>query len=195
MKLLLFLSGRLVRVFASLRTLVILRGYDISAGSQCFASSSARLRATDGGRLALGSGVEFDRFSDVTVKYGIIKIGSGSYIGQGAVICARESISIGENCLIAERVTIRDQDHRFGEGVVTAKGGFLTSPVCIGNNVWIGANCTITKGVTVGDNAVIGANSVVTRDVPANAVFAGVPAMPIRQHGCDGVPDAPDADL
>jgi acetyltransferase-like isoleucine patch superfamily enzyme len=36
--------------------------------------------------------------------------------------------------------------------------------------------------VTVGDNAVIGANSVVTKDVPANAVVAGLPAKIIRMR-------------
>ena len=50
----------------------------------------------------------------------------------------------------------------------------------IGDNVWIGAKATITRGVTIGDNAVVGANAVVTRDVPENAVVGGVPAKVIR---------------
>jgi acetyltransferase-like isoleucine patch superfamily enzyme len=53
----------------------------------------------------------------------------------------------------------------------------------IGNNVWIGAKATVTKGVTIGDNVVIGANSVVTRDIPPNSVAAGAPARVIRSIG------------
>jgi len=34
----------------------------------------------------------------------------------------------------------------------------------------------------VGDNAIIGTNSVVTKDVPANAVVAGLPARVIRMR-------------
>ena len=46
-----------------------------------------------------------------------------------------------------------------------------TSPVRIGDNVWLGANVVVLKGVTIGDNAVIAANSVVSKDVPANTLF------------------------
>jgi acetyltransferase-like isoleucine patch superfamily enzyme len=52
----------------------------------------------------------------------------------------------------------------------------------VGNNVWIGYGACILRGVTVGDNAVIGTSAVVTRDVPANAVVAGVPARVLRMR-------------
>lgn len=140
-----------------------------------------RLRATDGGTANLGAKVAIDRFSDVTIKNGHLAIGARTYIGQFSVLCAREAITIGADCLIAEHVTIRDQDHRFGPDLVTAQAGFVTAPIAIGNNVWIGAKTTITKGVTIGDNAVIGANSVVTQDIPANCVAVGAPARAVRK--------------
>jgi acetyltransferase-like isoleucine patch superfamily enzyme len=52
----------------------------------------------------------------------------------------------------------------------------------VGNNVWIGYGACILRGVTIGDNAVIGTSAVVTRDVPANAVVAGVPARILRMR-------------
>lgn len=52
--------------------------------------------------------------------------------------------------------------------------------VIIGNDVWIGENVTILSGVTIGDGAVIGAGAVVTKDVPAYAIYAGVPAHFVR---------------
>jgi len=41
----------------------------------------------------------------------------------------------------------------------------------------IGANSTIIAGNTIGENALIGAGSVVTKDVPANTVWFGNPAV------------------
>jgi acetyltransferase-like isoleucine patch superfamily enzyme len=54
--------------------------------------------------------------------------------------------------------------------------------VRVGANVWIGYGAQILRGVSVGDNAIVGASAVVTRDVPANAVVAGVPARVIRMR-------------
>ena len=52
----------------------------------------------------------------------------------------------------------------------------------VGNNVWIGYGACVLRGVRVGDNSIVGTNSVVTRDVPANAVVAGIPARVIRMR-------------
>jgi UDP-2-acetamido-3-amino-2,3-dideoxy-glucuronate N-acetyltransferase len=41
----------------------------------------------------------------------------------------------------------------------------------------IGANSTIIAGITIGENALIGAGSVVTKDIEANSVWFGNPAL------------------
>ena len=41
----------------------------------------------------------------------------------------------------------------------------------------IGANATILPGIRIGQNALIGAGAVVTKDVPANAIVVGNPAI------------------
>jgi len=56
----------------------------------------------------------------------------------------------------------------------------LTKPISVGNNVYIGINCTILPGVTIGDNVIVGAGAVVARDIPADSVAAGVPARVIK---------------
>jgi acetyltransferase-like isoleucine patch superfamily enzyme len=142
-----------------------------------------RISVTDGGSLSLGPDCAVESGASLLAKTGTLRIGPSSFIGRDSVIAARESITIGRDCLIAEHATIRDQDHRFGPGLTTAQAGFTTAPIVIGNNVWIGAKATVTKGVTIGDNVVIGANSVVTRDIPANSVAVGAPARVIRNIG------------
>lgn len=110
-----------------------------------------------------------------------ITIGAYTTVNRGTFIVARESIKIGANVLIGEYVSIRDNDHAFAApDTLIQQQGFVTVPVDIGNDVWIGRAAVICKGVSIGDGAVIGANSVVTRDVPPYAVAAGVPARVIK---------------
>jgi len=174
------ISSRLSRLVLSARSMLIVCIQGCKTGRGCKLSIGVRLRKTDGAWLALGNEVVIDRYADITVKHGSLQIGNRTYIGQFCVITARDCIRIGNDCLVAEHVTIRDQDHLFEFGTITAQGGFTSAPISIGNNVWIGAKATVTKGVRIGDNAVIGANAVVTCDIPANSVAVGAPARVIR---------------
>jgi len=95
-------------------------------------------------------------------------------------------IEIGNNVLGASRIYITDHYHgRIEPGDLelppTQRPLYSKGAVIIEDNVWIGENVTILPGVTIGRNAIIGANTVVNRDVPANAVAAGVPARIVRQ--------------
>ncbi len=56
----------------------------------------------------------------------------------------------------------------------------LTSPITIGNDVYIGIRTIIMPGVTIGNRVIIGASSVVTKDIPDNSVCVGVPAKVIK---------------
>jgi serine O-acetyltransferase len=71
----------------------------------------------------------------------------------------------GDNCRIRNGVVV-------GLGRVEEPGAPL-----IGNNVDIGAGAKVLGHITIGDNVLIGANAVVIRDVPANSIAVGVPAV------------------
>ena len=113
---------------------------------------------------------------------GTIEIGKG--VGMsGATIYARNSIKIGDQCIIGGNVKILDNDFHPADPEIRRKtpvDNFASAPIVIGNNVFIGVNSLILKGVTIGDNAVVGAGSVVTKDVPADALVAGNPARVIK---------------
>jgi acetyltransferase-like isoleucine patch superfamily enzyme len=54
---------------------------------------------------------------------------------------------------------------------------FILKETFIRKGASIGANATILPGITIGENALIGAGSVVTKNVPANTVWYGNPAI------------------
>lgn len=104
-----------------------------------------------------------------------------SYINTGSQIECYNNIEIGENTIISDNVRIQDSDiHQ----VFNEEAGWknTSSPIIIGNKVWIGLNAVILKGVVIGDGAIVGAGSVVTKSVPAGAIVAGNPAKVIKQN-------------
>lgn len=54
--------------------------------------------------------------------------------------------------------------------------GLEEASIVVGDNCYIGVGVTILGPVTIGNNVIIAAGAVVTKDIPDNAVVAGVPA-------------------
>jgi acetyltransferase-like isoleucine patch superfamily enzyme len=134
-------------------------------------------------RIELGRWSWLGHGTKIRSHEGVVSIGAKTVLGQECTISAYQHVSIGRECVIADRVMLIDFDH----GVVEVERpvrlqGIYKRDVRVGNNVWIGYGACILRGVTVGDNAIIGTSAVVTRDVPANAVVAGVPARVIRMR-------------
>lgn len=129
-----------------------------------------------GDRVTLRRGV-------VIAGNGTLRIGARTTINEDVIIACSENIEIGSNCMIAPRVYILDVDHEFeSREIPIANQGYRTSPVLIGNDVWIGAYSVILRGVRIGRGSIVGAQSVVTRDVPEYSIVGGIPARMIRER-------------
>lgn len=121
--------------------------------------------------------------------FNIMTTGSQIVIGDnvgisGSTICARKKIVIGNNVLIGSGCLITDSDAHPIDWKNRREGdsnNIKCAPVIIGNDVFIGARNIFLKGVEIGDRAVVGAGSVVTRNVPANSIVAGNPAVVVKE--------------
>lgn len=98
---------------------------------------------------------------------GYLSIGNKCFLNQNCTITCMEKIRIGNNCSFANNVVIVDHDHNYR----IDKEKFICAPIEIGNDVWIGANCTILKGVSIGDHSVVAAGSTVRKSIPPHSVY------------------------
>ena len=119
------------------------------------------LQATDGGKIVIGARTSISAGSQLVAQGGTLSIGADSFIGAGCVLTCKLGIDIGDDALIAEYVTIRDQNHRFPMGTRSREAGFDCAPVSIGTDVWIAAKSSVLKGARIGSGAVVGAHSLV----------------------------------
>ncbi len=143
--------------------------------------------------ISLGSEVLIGPFSEIIVRVrspfskipGRLTIAERAIVGAGANIrAAGGEISIGKNSLLAQQVSLVASNH-----VISQEKPYRDLPwdeskvgVTIAENVWIGAGATILPGCAIGKNSIVGAGSVVTKSIPANEVWAGIPARKIRHN-------------
>lgn len=109
-------------------------------------------------------------------------IGKYTYIGRFSIL---NNVIIGNYCSIAPGVQIGGMEHSYwwcSTSTYLSDYCISNKKTIIGHDVWIGANVVIKQGVKIGNGSVIGAGSVVTKDVPENSIYAGVPAILLKQR-------------
>jgi maltose O-acetyltransferase len=110
----------------------------------------------------------------------VISIGQRTWFSSNISIVACVGVSIGNDCLIGDGVTIFDSDFHELAPDRRKVGTGEVAKVTIRDNVWVGSRAMVLKGVTVGSGSVIAPMAVVTKNVPGNCIVAGVPAQVIR---------------
>jgi acetyltransferase-like isoleucine patch superfamily enzyme len=165
------------------RRLLTRAGWRWVSDGPFFLGKGLELKIEPGGKIRFGRFTWIGDGTKIRCHEGVVEIGEKTVMGQECTISAYQHVRIGEECVIADRAMFIDFDH----GIVEVERairlqGIYKRDVEVGNNVWIGYGACILRGVSVGDNSVIGTNAVITKDVPANAVVAGIPARIIRMR-------------
>jgi lipopolysaccharide O-acetyltransferase len=118
-----------------------------------------------------------------------LSFGKNVQLNDYVHIGVANEIAIGDNVLIASRVSILDHNHGIYRGsemhsrpTSKPKDREITgSSILIEDNVWLGENVVVLPGVKIGCGAIIGASSVVTDDIPSNCIAIGVPARIVKR--------------
>ncbi len=146
------------------------------------------VRYDDLSALSIGTDVSIGAFGEIIViarsphssVAGRFSVGANTVIGSYANIrAAGGEVRIGDNCLLAQFITIVAANHLdFDEGASSGGSRYdeVRTGVRIGTKVWIGAGACLLPGADVGDGAVIAAGAVVTGKVPGGEIWGGVPA-------------------
>ena len=139
-----------------------------------------------GGPVVMDDGVQIygNAFIE-TGTGGSIHIGKGTHIQPDCHFHAYlGKILIGAKVEIAPGCAFYCYDHGMEPGIPIMEQSLITKgDISVGDGAWIGHGVTVLQGVTIGEGAVVAAGAVVTRDVPANAIAAGVPAKIIGSRG------------
>jgi acetyltransferase-like isoleucine patch superfamily enzyme len=139
--------------------------------------------STRGTKIIVGANSQIDAFVKIrpTGGPGDVVIGQRTYINSCTVIYSGNGVTIGDDVLIGPNVSMVPINHSFlcsdvtikSQGYSPSKGG-----IKIGNDVWIGAGCTILDGAEIGEGSVIGANSLVIGKIEPYTVNYGIPTRP-----------------
>lgn len=149
-------------------------------GKHAVIHRSVRMDTPPYRKFSLGDYSVIESFSCINNAVGDVIIGDHTRIGLHNTVIG--PVTIGSHVNLAQGITITALNHNFEDKEkFIDEQGINTTPVTIGNDIWIGANAVVLPGVTIGDHSVIAAGAVVTKNIPSHSLVAGVPAKIIKQ--------------
>lgn len=132
-----------------------------------------------------GDGIDLFKGAQIHIaKDSSLILGKNVGISQTSIFC-RDRIVIGDYVNIGAGCLIIDSNFHSTDYTIRRDRSLdfklaKTSPVIIGNDVFIGARCIVCKGVKIGDRTIIAAGSVVASDIPADCIAGGNPCRVIK---------------
>jgi len=118
----------------------------------------------------IGKGVLLRPSVEVTYPWKL-SIGDFSWIGDRVTLYTLGEITIGKNSVVSQHCYLCAASHDY----TRVTFDIYSSPIHVGDEVWLSTDVFIGPGVRVGDGAVVGARSVALNDVPPGMLCAGNP--------------------
>lgn len=110
-----------------------------------------------------------------------MKIGENCHINTMSFSTEPYLIELGDNVAISGGCDLVTHDGAIWCFRREYNNADIFGKIVIGNNVFIGINCTILPNTFIGDNCIVGAGSVVRGKFPENSVIIGNPAKVVMK--------------
>lgn len=107
-----------------------------------------------------------------------IAIGDNVWLGEACWIDNLDKVAIGNNVCISQGAMILTGNHDYS----CSNFPYRNAPVVINDGAWIGAKSVVCPGVIVEENAVLTVGSIATKNMEANLVYQGNPAVAVRER-------------
>lgn len=107
-----------------------------------------------------------------------LEVSDGSAIGEWTLVYNLGKVTIGSRTTISQRVHLCAGTHDYKKPDMP----LIKPPILIGDEVWVCADAFVGPDVTVGDRAIVGAASVVMKDLSASVIYAGNPALKVKDR-------------
>lgn len=181
--------GKIVKYIKSFIRIVVLKlkfgrrvKFKLSNIKSLYIGKNVMININKGYELCFGENVYIDDSCRLKCLKGNIYIGNNTFLNTNCNIISLAGIHIGDDCLFGSNIGIYDHDHRYDmKDLPITEQGFTMEKIKIEDNVWIGSNCTITKGVNIKGTIIVAANSVVTKNLEVLGVYGGVPSKLIKK--------------
>ena len=133
---------------------------------------------------------DFCRVRDFVFMWGGQGISIGKYcdiqphvvVWGGGTLVIRDRVSVGPGCVLLTAVYSHAEGLKMVDGLGEGASKALYGTLTIGNDVYIGANCTLMPNIVVGDGVIVGAGSFVNKDCEPWGIYVGSPAKKIAER-------------
>lgn len=107
-----------------------------------------------------------------------LTVGDHVWLGEECWLLNLERVVIGSHVCISQRAFLCTGSHDYKR----ATFDLITRPIKLEDGVWIGAGGWVGPGVTVGAHAVLTAGSVASKNLPADGIYRGNPAVLVKSR-------------
>lgn len=160
-------------------------GPHVLVGERVRIDPRVRLHSSEDAQISLADDVNVYRGGEL---FGPLSLGRGTFLNRDVYV--KPGVTFGVRVAVGPFTRFLTEGHEIG--VRASRAGKKTSlPIVVEDGAWIGGDVTVLGGVTIGSGSVVASGSLVNRDVPANALVAGVPARVVRIIGGETAHPAP----